>query len=247
MSRANIYQSRGAVGGLSRAVLDQFSPETVLSGARNGVWYYNSFTDYSIASSSIANWTNTGVGTGTVSANTVHGGELSIVTGSTQHNGEQFQHNAAAYLSLASLDLFVMEARLKLDDSGLAALFLGLSDTDTTILSSSALNSGDHHGFFTAGADDTVVGVVENGGSAATVGALNATLAELSDDTYAKLGFAIDSQGATQFYINGQLAGSHDGTGISAAVLRPSIAVSASTGAARELTIDYLAFGAYFS
>ena len=247
MSRTNVYQAANATRGLSASIWDQFSPESVLSGARSGVWYDNDFVNSSVASSVIPEWVNTGVGTDTTAISATHGGELSIATGATQHNNEQHQHNGAAYISLASTDWFGMEVRCKLDDSGLAALFLGLSDTDTTILSSSALNSADHHGLFTAGADDTIAGVVENGGTAATVAALDATLGELADDTYVKLGFTVDGNGKTKFYVNGQLAGSHDGSGISTALLRPSIAVAASTAAARTLTIDRITFGAYLA
>lgn len=225
-------------------IWEKFPVEDVQSGARRGVFEFNDFTDTVVSSSAITNWTNTGVGTDATVHTSAHGGTITVVTGGTQHNNEQYQHGGASYLTLTSCDMVAMETRCKLDDSGLAAFFFGLAVTDTTILASSALSTSDHVGLWTPGADDTIAGVVEAGDAARTVGAL--TDAELVDDTYVKLGLTVDEAGKVVYYINGAEVGTYDGSGNPTVVLRPSFAVAASTAAARTLTLDWIKVGVLF-
>lgn len=122
------------------------------------------------------------------------------------------------------------EARVKVHDFGTAGagiqFFLGLSETDTTIIASSANSSANHIGF-EAIATDSVTGVSEKATTRGTVSSLTTLIdSDVTADSWVKLGFHVKGVDTLTFYVDGTANGTTIATtNIPAVELRPSIVV----------------------
>lgn len=135
----------------------------------------------------------------------------------------------------------IFEARIKVHDFGTAGagqqLFLGLSETDTTIIASSA-NSSDNHIGFEAIATDSVTGVGEKATARGTVASLVTLVdSDVTAGSWVKLGFRVVGVTRIEFYVNGTKNATTLATAnIPIVEMRPSLVVQ-SDGASTDVLV----------
>lgn len=153
-------------------------------------------------------YTTTQATTGTLAAGN---STLVIDSGSTtQGQGANVQLDAAPFLAATAKRIW-FEARVKVADLPAdVQTFIGLSEVDTTLIASNALDTtnSDLIGFYADGTTQAANAgalyfVVAEGGTAEDVDAVTT----LTDDTYVNVGFTKDTSGVCTYYING-VAGS---------------------------------------
>ena len=150
-------------------------------------------------------WIVSNATSGTAVLADAKGGVLTMDSGAAANDqGVQIQYGGAtaadSFLPNANSKIY-FEARLKLTTigSGTFDFFVGLSETDVSIITGSANTSSDYIGIQSITADMLAIGVTENNGSATAGG----TVHTFVDGTYVKLGFLVDGISSITPFVNG--------------------------------------------
>jgi hypothetical protein len=150
-------------------------------------------------------WTLTQQTTGTAAISTAAPGVLEIDSNSTTATqGVNLQNLNACFIPAANKSIWY-EARVKVVDTyDKAELFIGLANSDTTIIGTSAVSTTDHIGFSCVTDDGVLLFNCEKAGVGTT-----GTGTTLAEATYVDLGFHYDGVADTaQAYVNGVAVGS---------------------------------------
>lgn len=193
------HDSAGSHRGLSTNLWRAFTRNNVMStGVYPGLGLFQ-FDDFEFVDSDRYTVTNATSGSFAVTEAEGEGGYAVADSGAAvADQGPNVQSNGFITPELGYVLAF--EARLKATATGTPGnIFIGLSETDTTILAAGANTSDDFIGF-EALADLGVTFASENGG---TRQASSAVVHTLVDDTFVRLGFLMDSRGGLTPYVNG--------------------------------------------
>lgn len=248
--RVQTYKSPSSATGLSTAIWEKFSPETITSGASNGLWKHYNFGQLGAAATDgLEDWVVTlvegGGGESTITYGDAHGGTMVLTTDAADYDGINMQYGQGEMIDLDSCKWFGMEARYQVSDADTVDFFMGLTTTDTTILASSsahAITVAQRVGVYHLDTSAALLYTHDNN-TTDTEG----TLTTLSDATYVKVGFDIEvSKGLVNWYVNGTKTVSKYVTLVGTEV-RPSLAVRTGSTAAKTFTFTDLAFGAEYS
>jgi len=143
-------------------------------------------------------YTLTQATTGTAAISTAAPGVLELDSGSTTvTQGANLQRLVSSFFPAAGKDIW-FEAQIKIVDTyDKAELFVGLSESDTTIIATSANSSANHIGWQCVTDDGVLLFTSEKAGTGDTGAA--ATIAEA---TYIRLGFYVNGVTSVTQYIN---------------------------------------------
>ncbi len=167
---------------------------------RGGSWSYgDDCTTYAAG-----DWTLTQATTGTAALATGNYGVMELDSASsTADQGINLQH-LASIPALAASQVVRFGCRVKIADgtNEFGQVFIGLSDTDTTIMAAGIMASSDYVGFFVDAAT-SAAGTVDfelyDGVTAENVAGVHTFV----DDTYVDLEFVIDGVTTATPYVNG--------------------------------------------
>jgi len=187
-------------------------------------------------------WINTNATSGSAVLDDAKGGVLIMDPGAaTDGQGPQIQYGGAtaacSFLPNANSKIY-FEARLKLTTLGTGAFdfFVGLAETDTTLIASSANSAGDYIGIQSITANLLAIAVTENDDSATAGG----TVHTFVDGEYVKLGFLVDGISSITPYVNG-VAQTKITTNIAATIpMTPSV-VCMAAGTQSVGNVDWVA------
>lgn len=166
----------------------------------------------------------------------------------TEYNGCLKISNTAAdndtvnMQALSTIDVTnkfaLFEARFKVSDASQVDMFIGLSETNTAIISAGGGPPGGHHiGFWmNDGTPSLNLSIGNSTGVSAEIPALNGTV---SNSTYVNVAFKVLSN-VTNFYINGALVSTLTHSNFPTNKLRPSFALANGEAVAKTMTIDYI-------
>ena len=188
-------------------------------------------------------WVVSNATSGTAVLADAKGGVLTMDSGAaTNDQGVQIQYGGASgadsFIPNANSKIY-FEARLKLTTIGAGTFdfFLGLSETDTSIITGSANTSSDYIGIQSITADLLAILVTENDGSLTAGG----TAHTFVDGTYVKLGFIVDGVSSITPYVNG-VAGDKITTNIAATKpMTPSVVVQSVATTQPVGSVDWIA------
>lgn len=140
-------------------------------------------------------------GTGAIS--TADHGVLELDSGSTTATqGANLQHVKSTFIPAAGSKIYA-EFEIKIVDTfDKAEIFVGLSEVDTSIISSSANSSANHIGWQCVTDDGVLLFTSEKAGTGTTSAAVT-----IAEDTYVRLGFVVDGVSTVQQYVNGVAVG----------------------------------------
>lgn len=142
-------------------------------------------------------------GTGAISAAAPGVLELDC-NSTTQGQGANLQRLKSAFVPAAGKHIWA-EFRFKIVDTfDKVQLFVGLAESDTTIIASGAISTGNHIGMYGAAANAGTMVLAGNKAAAATTKALSA----IAEDTYIRFGFYVEGITSVTPYINGVALGS---------------------------------------
>lgn len=138
-------------------------------------------------------------GTGAISSAATGVLELDC-NSTTSGQGAQLQRSKAAFVPVAGKKLW-FEAKVKIVDTfDKVQFFVGLAEVDTSIISSGAISTANHIGFYGATGSAGVLAMV---GSKASSGGSVAAAKTLVEDTYVTLGFLVDGVTSITGYVDG--------------------------------------------
>lgn len=188
-------------------------------------------------------WITSNATAGTAVLADAKGGVLTMDSGgNSDDQGVQIQYGGAtgadSFIPNANSKIY-FEARLKLTTIGAGTFdfFLGLSETDTTIITGSANTSSDYIGIQSITADLLAILVTENDGSLTAGG----TAHTFVDGEYVKLGFVVDGVSSITPYVNG-VAGDKITTNIAATKpMTPSVVVQSVATTQPVGSVDWIA------
>jgi hypothetical protein len=197
--------------------------------------YDNDFTQYAAG-----DWTITTVEAGAGSAT-----EAITADGSDGHWGVLLLTNAAGEddqdniqgPEIVKLDKpTYFEARVKVDDSGVAEWFVGLSITDTTIIATGDMSASDSIGFVggatDAAADAMVFRATKNSTESET------SQITIADDTFYKLQFFADGNGNAYAWVDGVFKGKLTTNVPNDEFLAVSFVINNSSAVVRKMGLD---------
>ena len=188
-------------------------------------------------------WVVSNATTGTAVLADAKGGVLFMDSGAAADDqGVQIQYGGAtgadSFIPNANSKIY-FEARLKLTTIGAGTFdfFLGLSETDTSIITGSANTSSDYIGIQSITADLLAILVTENDGSLTAGG----TAHTFVDGEYVKLGFVVDGVSSITPYVNG-VAGDKITTNIAVTKpMTPSVVVQSAGTTQTVGSVDWIA------
>lgn len=163
------------------------------------------------------------------------GGELTLTsTATTDNDGASIQKNETFSVD-ASKNLF-FQTRLKNNDADQTDICVGLTVNFATN-PEAMLTAADRIVFQVDDGDASINCITEKDGTATTTD----SGIDLADDTYIKLGIAVEGTGSVKFYINDQLVATHttnipDDENLTIAAM----SVSGSATGTRATVLDYM-------
>jgi len=199
--------------------------------------YFTYIVDFIVVAVDTTNdWTvvkDTGASVAIV-ADTV-GGELTLTsTATTDNDGASIQKNETFSVD-ASKNLF-FQTRLKNNDADQTDICVGLT-VNFAANPEAMLTAADRIVFQVNDGDASINCITEKDGTATTTD----SGIDLADDTYIKLGIAVEGTGSVKFYINDQLVATHttnipDDENLTIAAM----SVSGSATGTRATVLDYM-------
>lgn len=187
--------------------------------------YYDDFFTYTAG-----DWTVTSTGSGSRAVTDAVGGVLLLTTGSTDDNSEELQTVGEVALPAAGKKLW-FEARFYTEDADDTDIFIGLSDTDTTLI------DGVSDGLYFHSSDgDALLDFNATSGSTSST---DTGIATLTDSGFVKVGFRVDGTGLVSYWVNDVKKGSFT-TNIPTTEMAISFAVQTGSAAAHTMGIDYI-------
>jgi hypothetical protein len=169
-----------------------------------GVYLNESWINYDATN----DYTLTQAVAGTAAISTAAPGVLEIDSNSTTATqGVNLQRLGACFLPAAGKDIW-FECKFKVVDTyDKAEIFVGLANSDTTIIATSANSSTDHIGWQCVTDDGVLLFTSEKGGTGTT-----SACATIAEDTYIKLGFYVNGVTSVQQYVNDVATGTAHAT-----------------------------------
>lgn len=125
----------------------------------------------------------------------------------TAAQGATLQRNKACFLPAAGKHIWAEFTFKIVDTYDKAEIFAGLSETDTTLIASSANSSANHIGWQCVTDDGVLLFSSEKAGTGATK-----ACATIVEATYIKLGFYVNGITSVQQYVNGVATGAAHAT-----------------------------------
>lgn len=156
-------------------------------------------------------------GTGAIS--TDEEGVLELDANSTTATqGANLQRTKSVFIPKAGSKIYA-EFEIKIVDSyDKAEVFVGLSEVDTSIISSSANSSANHIGWQCVTDNGVLLFTSEKAGTGTTSAAVT-----IEEATYVRLGFVVDGVSTVQQYVNGVAVGdAHETANVPVVALYPS-------------------------
>jgi len=159
-----------------------------------GVYVNESWVDYDATDV----YTLTQAVAGTAAISTAAPGVLEIDANSTTATqGVNLQRLGACFLPAANKDIWA-EFKFKIVDTyDKAEIFVGLANSDTSIIATSANSSTDHIGWQCVTDDGVLLFTSEKGGAGTT-----SACATITEAAYIKLSFFVDGVTSVQQYVN---------------------------------------------
>lgn len=150
------------------------------------------------------NWVSTAATAGTSALSTAETGVLELDSASTtQGQGIQVQRVKSPIVLKANTKTWIEFPVKVVDTFDKAQLFIGLAESDTSIIASGALSTANHLGWKCETGDAGVL--TFEGAKASAAG--TASAATIAEATYIRLGLFIDGVTSAQQYINGVATG----------------------------------------
>jgi hypothetical protein len=143
-------------------------------------------------------------------------------TTATQGINVQLGGTAGESFLIPDSGMCLFECRIKAADIATGPeFFIGLAETDTTLVASSAMDTSKEYVGFKSMTDDNVILGCANDAAESTASSIHTFV----DDAWVKLGFVIKNGSLVQFYVNGALKTNTITTAanIPANLLRPSV------------------------
>jgi hypothetical protein len=164
---------------------------------------YNERFDKYDAAATDGDWVLTQATTGAAAISAAAPGVLELDSNSTTSTqGANLQNKKVAIIPAAGKDTWA-EFRIKIVDTfDFVELFVGLAESDTTIIAASAVSTANHIGWQCVTDNGVLLFDCEKASAATTIAA--ATIAEA---TYINLGFKVTGVTSIQQYINGVATG----------------------------------------
>ncbi|CAN8139373.1 conserved hypothetical protein [uncultured Thiomicrorhabdus sp.] len=187
--------------------------------------YYDDFFVYNAGE-----WTVTSTGTGSRAITDVAGGVLLLTTGSTDDNSEELQTVGEVALPAAGKKLW-FEARYYVEDATDSDSFIGLSDTDTTLV------DGVSDGLYFSHTDGAA-GMTFSSTSGSTTSS-ESGIHTLVANTYVKVGFKVVGTGLVEYWVDNVKQGSIT-SNIPTTEMAISFAIQTGSAAAHKMGIDYI-------
>jgi len=216
------------------------------------VFYETDFNRYCHSATDNTNEWFATLNTGTVAlADSGTNGLVVITTHTTDNSVVNMQMPGEAYKLAAGKNLQFRAANLKLTVATEANFFIGLSITDTTILTGTVAPEGsasDAIGFMWDGTGLKLYAVASKNGTTTWTSKIDTGIALVANTFIEELSFNFDGNGKALFYVNGALVATIDDQAATKTLysddedLTPSIEVQTTAdGVAKVLTLDYLA------
>ena len=179
---------------------DGFCRGIFAGGAPFAREYFGISEDFSlggdiVSTTAYAGWTVTAVGASTLVMGDVLGGQLQLVSSAVEDQGIQMITDGEIFLPAALNDIW-FEAQISGNDVTEVDWFVGLCNTDTTIIAS---NPADVIGYWTHDGDVNLDFEVS---ATAGAGAPVDTLIDLADNTTIRVGFHVEGLTKVTPYIN---------------------------------------------
>lgn len=211
-------------------VTDGHNNRVVDALGQNVVKFMEDFVKAPIASNNITGFTTTLVGSSTLAYTDASGGKALITTTASSGDGANIQANSGAFRF--DNNSFYFGCKFQVSDATLTAFFVGLSVTDTAILT----NLGKRIGFSKAsGATGISLDIKKTNTTSVT------NIATLADATSIILEIFYDKgAGTLKYYVNGTEYGTIDASNLPDAEIRPSIHFKTGTTAAKTMSIDWV-------
>lgn len=158
------------------------------------------------------------------------GGALLLTNSAADNDVNQLQGTEETWKLTVGKKLR-LEARFKISDATLSALFIGLATTDTTIIAGTT----DSVGFRKALASTSLVAITEDNTTETTTAA-----ATVVADTYIVASLLWDGQSSVKFFINRALVATHTTNIEQTNKLALTITLQNGEAAAKTMTVDYI-------
>lgn len=187
------------------------------------------FASIAIATNAPAGWTTTLVGTSTLTRADAVGGAIVLTTGASENDGVNTQVGGEAYLPSATASLYFY-TKLEVSEAAQSDLFVGLSITDTAILT----NLGKRIGFRSVDGS-AALGFEYEGTAETTIEGIHT----LEDATAVELEFFWDHVNSqVRVYVDGTLKGTFTpGANLPDTEIKPSVNFLTGAGSAETCTI----------
>ena len=159
------------------------------------------------------------------------GGYLTMTTNAADDDSIEMQMNGEAW-KLATGKTLVFEVRRKGADVSEFDWFVGLSITDTTVMTAAS----DRIGFECPDSTGDIDAISEKDGSQTTTDSAQ----DLADDTFVTLRFEAEGTGKVRYYVDGSLVATHTTNIPENEALTPTICVRNDGAAANTMNLDYI-------
>jgi len=160
------------------------------------------------------------------------GGHLTLTTNDADDDSIEIQMNGEAWQA-ASGKTLIFEARIKGADVSEFDWFVGLSITDTTVMTAAS----DRIGFECPDSTGDIDAISEKDSTQTTTDSAK----DLADDTFVVLRFEVHGTSKVKYYVDGALVATHSSTTLPEdEALTPTICVRNDGAAANTMTVDYV-------
>ncbi len=215
-------------------ITDTYSQRIIEAFGKDVVKYNDDFVSTPVTGDNITGWTTTlveaGAGESTLTKDDASGGVLLFTTDAAENDGLNAQLNGECFR--VDNNSFYFGVRFKISDATQSDFFVGLSVTDTAILT----NLGKRIGFRKI---DGETGVTFEMKKTNTTSVSN--ICTMVADTYVILEFLYDkTAGKLFYYVNGTEYGTIDVSNIPDTEIKPSINFLTGEAAVKTMSVDWM-------
>jgi len=159
------------------------------------------------------------------------GGQLAVLTNDKDNDSVEMQLNGESFKAAAGKTL-IFETRLKGADVSEFDWFVGLSITDTTVMTAAS----DRIGFECPDSTGDIDAISEKDSTQTTTD----TTKDIADNAFVILRVEISGTTKARFFVDGSLVATHTTNIPDDEALTPTVCVRNDGGAANTLTLDYI-------
>jgi hypothetical protein len=197
--------------------------------------FFDDFHSFQINNANDLGWISTevenGAGDAALTIDDAPGGILKVVNDAGDDDSVELQYLAECWKLAAAKPLW-FEARVKISDVLQSDLLVGLTITDTSVIT--AVSDG---AYFLKSDGAATIGAVTNKNSTPVTSSAVGTLV---NDTYVRLGIFCDGVTAVYFYVDGVLVATHTTSIVDDEELTITLAHRNGEAAAKTMYVDYV-------